>query len=60
MKNRSQLCPFLRATRAGQKAKATRIKNPTIPIPAHAHTPRVASRVAFSVVARQVMIAALG
>ena len=42
MKNNSQLCPFRRATRAGQKASANRMMKPTIPIPAQPH-PEIAA-----------------
>src|SRR6516225_11489848 len=34
MKNNSQLCPLRRATRAGQKASATKMRMPTTPIAA--------------------------
>ena len=34
MKNSSQLCPLRLATRAGQKASASRMISPMMPIPA--------------------------
>jgi hypothetical protein len=34
MKNNSQLCPFLRATRAGQNARAIKMMKPIMPMAA--------------------------
>ncbi len=42
MKNSSQLCPLRRATRAGQKARSTKMMKPTIPIPVQAQELNVA------------------